>query len=145
MPPLSTLTPSTIADIAVVGAGLAGLATALACVPRASVTLLDAGTLEGCGDTRASFLSTSSQRLLNRLGVWVESQPVVSMDVGEGEAGRPLRGTPLVFGGNGELGAVVENAALHTTLVSAVRASDVEVRGGVHVDDHAVEGGTAVL
>ena len=134
--------PAPTSDIAVVGAGLSGLAAALACARTHTVLVLDAGGIGATPDTRASFLSASSLRMMDRLGVEVSRQPVSRIVVGEGDPGRPLRGAPTEFGGEGTpMGAMVENAALHAALLGAARAAGVEMRGGVSV--HGVEAGPA--
>ena len=127
-----------IPEIIVVGAGLSGLLAALACARTHHVTVLDAAPIApevpaSTADTRASFLSLSSLRLLDALGVEVERQPVRRILAGEGEPGRPLRGEPLRFELDGDdLGAVVENAALHDALLLRA-AAELDIRGGVEV------------
>ena len=123
-------------DIAVVGGGLVGLAAALAL--RASgqrVTLLDRQTLAGRDDPRASFLARSSLRMLDRLGVGIDAQPVSAILAAEAVPGRPVRSGSLQFEPQmrADLGAVVENAELHRALLDAVRSSDIHIREGVTV------------
>ena len=144
-------------DAVVVGAGLVGLAAALALrhhMPHAALALLEGGSLERTGDARArdaraSFLDPGALRLFKRLGVEVESQPVSDILVAEGRPGEPVREGSLHIGGEalrgGELGAVVENAHLRVGLLRALRASRIEVREGAPVQDMRVHAGHAEL
>jgi len=74
-------------DILVLGAGLVGLTTALACAHSgAHVGLLDRRMIEAGRDGRASALSSTSLRLLVNLGVDIldEAAPIRDMLVTEG-------------------------------------------------------------
>lgn len=137
-------------DMVVVGAGLAGLATALAAQAQGlDVRVLDErADKPSPTDARATFLARSSLRMLARMGVEVQAQPVRHILAVEGRAGRPVRGTGLHFAPNGEsevddgmIGAMVENADLHAALRRA--AGDMALQqarvGGVRERVEAIE------
>lgn len=110
-------------DIVIVGAGLVGLTTALACAESgARVALLDRAEIEAGVDGRASALSTTSLRLFQNLGVDLsgELQPIRDMLVTEGAPDSPWR---LHFAGDGDgadLGALIENCDLKSALIDRV-------------------------
>ena len=110
-------------DIAIVGAGLAGLTTALACAHSgAKVALLDHKEIVTGRDGRASALSTTSLRLFRNLGVDLSAklQPIRDMLVTEGAPNSPWR---LHFQGDGDgadLGALIENPDLKAVLIARV-------------------------
>jgi len=136
-------------DIAVIGAGLAGLATALACAARGfDVTLIDAGKIEGRSDPRASFLARSSLRMFERLGVKVEAEPVTDILATEAHPGKPVRAGSLHFDSieNPDgLGAVVSNSDLHARLASAALASNIILRETTKLESYTIEPSHAVL
>ena len=69
-------------DILIVGAGLVGLTSALACAASgAQVALLDRSPITAGKDGRASALSTTSLRLFENLGVKIANhlQPIRDM------------------------------------------------------------------
>ena len=107
-------------DILIVGAGLVGLTTALACVESgAQVALLDRAPIGAGSDGRASALSSTSLRLFENLGVEISEhlQPIRDMLVTEGAPDSPWR---LHFEGDGDgadLGALIENPALKAALL----------------------------
>ncbi len=112
-------------DILVLGAGLVGLTTALACAHSgAHVGLLDRRMIEAGRDGRASALSSTSLRLLVNLGVDIldEAAPIRDMLVTEGPSNSPWR---LHFGGDdaSDLGAIIENPLLKAALIQSVQAS----------------------
>ena len=110
-------------DIIVVGAGLVGLTTALACAESGvQVALLDRAQVATGNDGRASALSTTSLRLFENLGVNLSGalQPIRDMLVTEGAPDSPWR---LHFEGDGEgadLGALIENPALKSALIDRI-------------------------
>lgn len=110
-------------DIIVVGAGLVGLTTALACAESgAQVALLDRSEIVTGADGRASALSTTSLQLFDNLGVDLTEklQPICDMLVTEGEPDSPWR---LHFEGDGDgadLGALIENPALKAALIKRI-------------------------
>lgn len=110
-------------DIIIVGAGLVGLTTALACADSgAEVALLDRAEIATGADGRASALSTTSLRLFKNLGVDLTGslQPICDMLVTEGAPNSPWR---LHFEGDGDgtnLGALIENPALKAALIKRV-------------------------
>ena len=137
-------------DIAIVGAGLAGLITALACATTGlSVTLIDGGTLSGRSDPRTSFLARSSLRMLNRLGVSLDSEPVRDILAAEGVPGQPVRSGALHFqsfdGPDEALGAVVANGDLHQALVDRVNNSAVKMIESIQVQSLTPDPGHAQL
>ena len=108
-------------DIIIVGAGLVGLTTALACAHSgASVALLDRREIEPGQDSRVSALSTTSLNLFRNLGVEIEDglQPIKDMLVTEGVPDSPWR---LHFkSGRSSLGATIENPPLKAALIARV-------------------------
>jgi len=113
-------------DIIIIGAGLVGLTTALACAESgANVALLDRAAIETGADGRASALSTTSLRLFKNLEINFSGklQPIRDMLVTEGAPNSPWR---LHFEGDGDgadLGALVENAYLKTVLIDRVTST----------------------
>ena len=113
-------------DILIVGAGLVGLTTALACAEYgARIAILDRSAVTAGEDGRASALSSTSLRLFENLGVDLSArlQPIRNMLVTDGAPNSPWR---LHFEGEGDaenLGALVENPALKATLINRVSES----------------------
>lgn len=113
-------------DVMIVGAGLGGLTTALACAESgAKVALFDRDTLEVGNDGRASALSASSLRLFENLGLDLteQLQPIRDMLVTEGAPNSPWRLHFEGDGDGGDLGALVENPVLKAALIEKVLAS----------------------
>lgn len=112
-------------DIVIIGAGLVGLTTALACAESgAQVALLDRSKVASGADGRASALSTTSIRLFENLGLDLSGalQPIHDMLVTEGAPDSPWR---LHFDGDGsDLGALVENPTLKSILIDRVEDHD---------------------
>ena len=114
-------------DILIIGAGLVGLTTALACAESgASVALLDRADIAIGADGRASALSSTSLRLFQNLGVNLSTklQPIRDMLVTEGAPNSPWR---LHFEGDGDgadLGGLIENPDLKSALIDRVAAAD---------------------
>ena len=113
-------------DILIVGAGLVGLTTALACAEYgARIAILDRSAVTAGEDGRASALSSTSLRLFENLGVDLSArlQPIRNMLVTDGAPNSPWR---LHFEREGDaenLGALVENPALKVTLINRVSES----------------------
>jgi len=136
-------------DVVIVGAGLVGLTTALACAESgASVAILDRRSVGAGSDGRASALSTTSLRLFENLSVDLSGQlqPIRDMLVTEGTPDSPWR---LHFDGDGDgadLGALVENPALKAALISCVEASSlIQTLAPIVVQDFMEEDGRARL
>ena len=126
-------------DIIVVGAGLVGLTTALACAESgARVALLDRSKVAIGGDGRASALSATSLRLFENLDVDLTGslQPIRDMLVTEGAPDSPWR---LHFEGDGDgtdLGALIENPALKSALIDrVVDSKSIQVFAPVTIQD----------
>ena len=110
-------------DIIVVGAGLVGLTTALACADSgAQVALLDRAEIVTGADGRASALSKTSLRLFENLGVDLSGnlQPIRDMLVTEGAPDSPWRLHFESYEGDADLGALIENSALKVALIKRV-------------------------
>ena len=128
-------------DILIVGAGLVGLTSALACAASgAQVALLDRSPITAGKDGRASALSTTSLRLFENLGVKIANhlQPIRDMLVTEGDPNSPWR---LHFEGDGDggtLGALIENPALKAALIKRVSEnSSIQLFAPIAVNDFA--------
>ena len=112
-------------DVIVVGAGLVGLTTALACARSgASVALLDRREVDKGQDSRVSALSSTSLCLFANLDVDIAGhlQPINDMLVTEGSPDSPWR---LHFKNSddsqaGSLGAIIENPLLKAALIERV-------------------------
>ena len=79
-------------DIIIIGAGLVGLTTALACAFKgASVCLLDAAEPAKSDDGRASAVAASSYKMLEHLGIAADLkghvQPITDMLIADGAVG----------------------------------------------------------
>ena len=134
------------ADLLIIGGGLAGLATALACAHEGlSAIVIDAAPaqarLDAGFDGRASAIAYANFRMFDRLGVGPamreEAQPIHSILVTDGRAPDGLRGggpgpTFLHFNRRelddreeGEpLGFMVENRHMRAVLLKAAAAHD---------------------
>lgn len=113
-------------DILIIGAGLAGLTTALACAKSgASVALLDRRKIETGQDGRVTALSTTSIRLFKNLGVDIAEhlQPIQDMLVTEGAPNSPWRLHFEGDGDGGDLGAIIENPLLKSALIEKLAAT----------------------
>ena len=126
-------------DILIVGAGLVGLTTALACAASgAQVGLLDRMSVAAGRDSRASALSSTSLRLFQNLGVDISEhlQPIHDMLVTEGVPNSPWR---LHFDGeetDADLGSLIENPALKAALIKQVsETGSVTVLAPIAVQD----------
>jgi 2-octaprenyl-6-methoxyphenol hydroxylase len=122
------VTPEKIFDAAVVGAGAAGLAAALALARGGFDTAL-VGRTEARADGRTIALLDGSVRFLAALGVWpaleASAAPLVAMRIVD-DTGSLFRPPPAAFQaseiGLGAFGWNVENAALVAGLAEAARA-----------------------
>ena len=132
-------------DIIIIGAGLVGLTTALACVHKgASVCLLDAANPDKVDDGRASAIAASSFAMLEHLGVAPlldgHVQPITDMLIADGAVGdvSPLT---LHFDSNdegGPTGFMIENQHLRAALLQRIAASDkVDLRAPVTIQNTA--------
>jgi len=136
-------------DIVIVGAGLVGLTTALACAQSgAKVALLDREAIAAGSDGRASALSTTSLRLFKNLGVDLSGklQPIRDMLVTEGVPDSPWR---LHFEGDGDgadLGALIENPDLKAALIDRVaRTGSIQTFAPLTVYDFEEDASQIVL
>ena len=127
-------------DIIIVGAGLAGLTTALACAQSgASVAIVDRQDIGAGQDPRVSALATTSLNLFANLGIDIAAQlqPIHDMLVTEGTPHSPWR---LHFAGaeasSGSLGAIIENRQLKAALMTNLSSADnIVVFGATNIDE----------
>lgn len=118
-------------DIIVIGAGLVGLMTALACAHKgASICLLDAANPDKADDGRASAIAASSFAMLKHLGVakllMGQIQPITDMLIADGAVGDV---SPLTLhfdssDAGGPTGYMIENSLLRKALLTRIAASD---------------------
>ncbi len=114
-------------DIVIIGAGLVGLTTALACAESgATVALLDRKTISVGVDGRASALSSTSLRVFENLSVDLQglTQPIRDMLVTDGEPNSPWRLHFETGDETGDLGALIENPLLQSALIDKVDATE---------------------
>lgn len=110
-------------DIFVIGAGLVGLTTALACAESgAHVALLDRADIVPGADGRASALSSTSLRLFQNIGLDISDhlQPIRDMLVTDGSPDSPWRLQFEREDGDSDLGSLIENPALKGALIKQV-------------------------
>ena len=140
-------------DIIIIGAGLVGLITALACAHKgASVCLLDAAKPDKADDGRASAIAASSFAMLEHLGVAPlldgHVQPITDMLIADGAVGDV---SPLTLhfdsrDAGGPTGFMIENAVLRGALLAQLEASNhVELRAPVTVTKTLREAKQAVV
>jgi len=136
-------------DVIIVGAGLVGLTSALACAESgAQIALLDRTAIKAGTDGRASALSATSLRLFGNLKIDLSShlQPIQDMLVTEGTPDSPWR---LHFGGDGDgkdFGALIENPALKSALIDRVKSTtSIQCLEHVSIQDFVDEGGKVTL
>lgn len=136
-------------DVIIVGAGLVGLTSALACAESgAKVALLDRTVIAAGADGRASALSATSLRLFENLKVDLSDhvQPIQDMLVTEGTPDSPWR---LHFEGDadgGDLGALIENPALKSALIERMRATpSLQCLEAITIQDFVDEGSKVTL
>ena len=134
-------------DVAVVGAGLVGLAAALALTRRGlKVALLERAAPERVRsalgfDPRTVALAPPAVKLLSQIGVWDETSatPIRRMRVWEGE------GTAAMHFGDGEaLAYVVENSDLTQRMWHAAQ-EHIDVHCPVRVTEYEESDGSATL
>ncbi|TCT06000.1 ubiquinone biosynthesis hydroxylase [Aquabacter spiritensis] len=126
------------ADIAIAGAGLAGLSLALALRDGLGsdvrIVVLDPGLArDPAGDARASAIAAGARRLLSVLGVWDgladAAEPIRSMIVTDSRTRDVARPVFLTFDGDVEPGEpfayMVPNAALQGALADAARRAGI--------------------
>lgn len=141
--------PDRICDVAVVGGGIVGAATAAALTQAGFATLMvEAGARpvvlqEASVDPRVYAIAPSSRRFLDALGVWSQIEarraaPIQVMRVWERDAARALR-FDAAEAGSPALGWIVEHRTLSTMLWAALPASvgleSVSVRSAQFADD----------
>lgn len=140
-------------DIIIIGAGLVGLTTALACAHKgASVCLLDAANPDKADDGRASAIAASSFAMLKHLGVADpivdKVQPITDMLIADG-AVEDVSPLTLHFDSRdagGPTGFMIENAVLRGALLAQLEASKhVELRAPVTITASAREAKQAVV
>jgi len=132
-------------DIIIIGAGLVGLTTALACAHKgASVCLLDAANPDKADDGRGSAIAASSYTMLTALGVARtiadKVQPITDMLIADGAVGdvSPLTLHFHSHDAGGPTGYMIENAVLRGVLLVQVKASDkVDLRAPVEIKNTA--------
>ena len=130
-------------NIIIIGAGLVGLTTALACAHKgASVCLLDSASPDKADDGRASAIAASNFTMLRALGVAAamdgQVQPITDMLIADGAVGDV---SPLTLhfdsqDAGGPTGYMIENNVLRGALLAQVKASDkLELRAPVEIKD----------
>lgn len=134
-------------DIIIIGAGLGGLTTALACASTgAQVRLLDAvdpnAHLNAAFDGRASAIAATSYNMFRHLGVSddleTEVQPISDILISDGELISGVSPLTLHFDSDqtrhGPMGYMIENRLLRAALLKAVEASHhIEFRAPVNI------------
>lgn len=124
-------------DIAIIGGGLAGLTTALACAFKgAKIILVDrddpAAALTAEFDGRASAIAASSFQMFRHLGIAKalegHIQPIHDILISDGEVSTGMSPLSLHFdsavAGTGPMGFMIENRRLRAALVNAVTDHD---------------------
>lgn len=120
-------------DVIIIGAGLVGLTTALACAyKKASVTLIDAvdpkSHLNVDFDGRASAIAASSFLMFKHLDIaeklGTDSQPITDILISDGELSKGMSPLNLHFSsesiGSDPMGYMIENRLLRRTLLETV-------------------------
>jgi 2-octaprenyl-6-methoxyphenol hydroxylase len=120
-------------DVLIGGAGVAGLALALALRQGLgdgfSITVADPALGTPAHDPRASAIVAAAQRLFQAIGVWDtvagEAQPILDMVVTDSRLTDAVRPVFLTFDGDAEPGQpfahMVENGPLHAALATRAR------------------------
>lgn len=126
------------ADVAIAGAGLAGLSLALALKDGlgsdARIVVLDPGLArDASGDVRASAIAAGARRLLTVLGVWDrlggDAEPIKTMEVTDSRTRDVARPVFLTFDGEVQPGEafahMVPNTRLQAALTETARQAGV--------------------
>lgn len=150
-------TPAELADVAIVGGGLAGLSLALALRqglgPDAAIVLYDPALARaGFADVRASAIAAGARKMLAALGAWERIAPqaeaIRSMVVTDSRTKDVARPVFLTFDGDVEPGEpfahMVPNAALQQALTDAARDAGIDLRAQ-KVDGFATDRGGVTL
>jgi len=146
-------------DIAVIGAGLVGLTTALACSSQGvRVALIDRDDphlhLKAAFDGRASAIAASSFRMFETMGIASalkdHIQPIHDILISDGDVGQAASPFSLHFAGgdhkNEPSGYMVENHRLRRALLEAVRDHDfITLMAPTSITDMAVSLDTATI
>jgi 2-octaprenyl-6-methoxyphenol hydroxylase len=152
-------------DVAIGGAGFAGLALAIALRQGLgsafAVTVVDPalGAAQS-KDPRASAIAAAARRLFEAIEVWdavaADAQPILDMVVTDSKLEDAVRPTFLTFGGEVEEGEpfahMVENRHLIDALVNKAKELGIELRAGAvsgfqhadHAIDVALAGGETI-
>ncbi|HEY6256507.1 MAG TPA: ubiquinone biosynthesis hydroxylase [Xanthobacteraceae bacterium] len=127
-------------DVLIGGAGVAGLALAVALReglgPTFTVAVADPGLDRMASDPRASAIVAAAQRLFAAIGVWDriagEAQPILDMVVTDSRLADAVRPVFLTFDGDVEPGQpfahMVENGPLQAALLARAREIGVSLR-----------------
>jgi 2-octaprenyl-6-methoxyphenol hydroxylase len=146
-------------DVLIIGAGLNGLATALAMAGSGNrtplrVALVDArdpSQANAVTDSRASAITEAARRMFDVMGLWKDlapfAQPMREIIVTDGRVGGP-RPTLLHFDEETQVGGpaawLFENHRLLAGLLDAVKSSStIEIKTGATVERYAFHGPTA--
>ena len=143
-------------DLAIGGAGFAGLALAIALREALgeafAVTVVDPALGQAKSkDPRASAIAAAARRLFETIGVWDavagQAQPILDMVVTDSKLDDAVRPTFLTFGGEVEEGEpfahMIENRHLIDALVAKAQELGVDLRAGTvsgfALAGHAIE------
>jgi 2-octaprenyl-6-methoxyphenol hydroxylase len=140
---------ATPVDVLIGGAGIAGLALAVALRGglggRCSVTVVDPALERASSDPRASAIVAAAQHLFAAIGVWEriaeEAQPILDMLITDSRLTDAVRPVFLTFAGEAEPGQpfaqMVENGPLRRALLAAAAAAGVVLRAAAVADFRA--------
>ncbi|WP_426150659.1 2-octaprenyl-3-methyl-6-methoxy-1,4-benzoquinol hydroxylase [Pseudomonas sp. DC3000-4b1] len=138
--------PESVADIAIVGAGMVGSTLALALADSGlKVILIDGGDLsprpflpKAPFEPRVSALSTASQRMLERLGAWPgivarRASPYTDMRVWDGSGTGAVHFSAANVHAH-VLGHIVENSVVQDALIERLLQRDIVLLAGLRVE-----------